>query len=125
MARVSGRWPGQLKRYAADHRAMLVMKTDRLSMVTLLRVLVAIFATPCLAQGTCNIKTFRVERVRGQVVYRVHDEIVAHASVELRRYGGDETLISSTKTDLRGNFEIQNVRPGTYWLFAWKPPYLL
>ncbi|MCM3870169.1 MAG: carboxypeptidase-like regulatory domain-containing protein [Pyrinomonadaceae bacterium] len=83
------------------------------------------FTTPCLAQGTCNIKTFRIERVKGQVVYKVHDEIVANASVELRRHGGDEALISSTETDARGTFEILNVRPGTYWLFAWKSPHLL
>jgi hypothetical protein len=104
---------------------MHVMKLDRLRLIILVLVFIVIFAAPCLAQGTCNIKTFRIERVKGQVVYKVRDEIVANANVELRRYGSGEALISSTETDTRGTFEIQNVRPGTYWLFAWKSPYLL
>src|ERR1700730_2691850 len=100
-------------------------KLHRIVRVSTIPLLVGIFAASSLAQGICNIKTFRLEQVKGKVVYKVRDETVANASVELRVYGGDETLISSTETDSRGTFEIQNVHPGTFWLFAWKAPHLL
>jgi hypothetical protein len=77
-------------------------------------------ASSSLAQGICNIQTFRVTHVKGKVVYKVHDEVVANATVELRSYGSNATLLSSTTTDSNGLFQFQNVRAGVYWLIASK-----
>jgi hypothetical protein len=78
-------------------------------------------AGPSLAQGICDVKSFRLDKVRGKVVSdgpKGYEPII-RAKVELWRIGGedeDDVLVASTSSDERGLFEINNMKKGLYRL---------
>ena len=103
------------------------MRTHTNLAAGIILLLSGMFTVPCVAQGICNFKSFRLENIKGKIVAQSKgsDDPVAQAKVELRSYGGDERLVSSTITDSNGYFEFQRVKPGTYWVLAWKSPFFL
>jgi hypothetical protein len=118
--------------YPGRYAAMLMpklndMKTYTILVAGIILLLSGMFTVPCVAQGICNVKAFRLENIKGKVVAQGNgnDDPVAQAKVELRSYGGTERLISSIETQDDGSFEFQHVKPGTYWVIAWKAPYFL
>jgi len=79
---------------------------------------------PCRSAPDVCIQTkdLKVPAVRGRVVVSwkgSEEESVPHASIELLREVNDEwQTIAKVTADGTGNFDIPNIRPGTYDVYA-------
>ena len=86
--------------------------------------LIAIFAAHCVsAPNSCvQAKDLKISTVHGRVVaYRKGsaEESIPNAEIELRQEVNDEwRTIAKVKADSDGAFDIPNIRPGRYDIYA-------
>lgn len=78
------------------------------------------------SQGLCDLKTFRLDRITGNVVSEgpKGNEPIRNAKVELWRIGAlghEDVLVASTSTNEDGLFEMVGVKEGHYRLEVSKP----
>lgn len=90
--------------------------------LTLFLVLIMAFLeVSAYAQGICDYKEFRLERIKGRVISNGPKgyEPISQAKVELWRVGvsdKEDKLIISAMSDEDGYFEIDNIKDGVYRL---------
>ena len=96
-------------------------KKSKLTFPVLLVTYLVLSGESALAQGICDVKSFRLNKLKGEVVSAGSRgfEPIAQAKVELWRLGGedeDDTLLATTFSDEKGSFEISDTKEGRYRL---------
>src|SRR5882724_5514933 len=103
-----------------------MFESYKMGMIFQLVFFLALSTMPAHTQGLCDLKTFRVDRIKGKVVSEgpKGNEPIQNAKVELWRIGGlgyEDVLSGSALTNMDGLFEIIGARDGRYRLEVSKP----
>ena len=81
----------------------------------ILSLVLTCFFTTIYSQAVCPISTAKVNSIQGRVVENIGSQKPwPDIVVEIRNFGDNETLVSTTKTDKDGLFSIAGLQKGKY-----------
>jgi len=77
------------------------------------------FPFSAFSQAMCPIITLKVNKVRGNIVYKDgKTEPIPDIKLELRKPDDEETLVSTATTNESGLFEFKDIQKGAYILIV-------
>ena len=90
--------------------------------VRLVQALLSVpFAAVAFAQGICIPPPIRSDAVAGIVYFGSETRPLSDVRVEIKGYSYGAPTVANTTTGKDGNFKIDNIKPGRYWLDAKHP----